>query len=172
MFRKPFKPPLLQRRPQIPQEPPREDVEVSGPPAKKRRISQGTQDEPPEATKVASSASPAATVPRKPLLSVRNSVTAADVLKQPVGDGAEGYYTVLWYASNRANFKGVVPLTSQTGASLLPRNTRHGMEMASSPSAAAVPISTTFPAGAWARRAGLRLCCRVPHCQSEARTSR
>lgn len=125
---KPFKPPTFQRRP--PPEPQTGDISF-GPPAKKRRISQDTEDNDPEATaasaKILKHKAPFKSfqVPmRKPLdLVSSNSLPPSS----PGQSTPEGYYTVLWYVSSisifgqRSYILGVISRR---------RRTRHGTEMA------------------------------------------
>lgn len=91
MFNKPFKSPLLARKPSAnqPRPPPASaPAEPSVPPSKKRRVALDDDDDPPRP-------SPAPVASRKPLLSVVN--TAPVPTKPSVdGDKAEAYFTVLW----------------------------------------------------------------------------
>ncbi|KAJ9664085.1 helicase [Coniosporium apollinis] len=94
MTYKPFKPPLLVRRPSQAPVNPSSIREAGEPPTKRRRVSNHDEeahelsDSPPRSLQ-------AVKAPRKPLLLVRNPA-AAEAAVKPAGDGIEGYYTVLW----------------------------------------------------------------------------
>lgn len=94
MTYKPFKPPLLVRRPSQALVNPSSTREAGEPPTKRRRVSNHDEeahelsDSPPRSLQ-------AVKAPRKPLLLVRNPA-AAEAAAKPAGDGIEGYYTVLW----------------------------------------------------------------------------
>lgn len=92
---KPFRPPLLSRARAV-QECIPKDVEFSEPPAKRRRISTGDEDDERVPTIVRNPTSKALQAPRKPLLVVNNTKAANDAAVKNTSHGMEGYYTVLW----------------------------------------------------------------------------
>ncbi|KAF2143506.1 uncharacterized protein K452DRAFT_269082 [Aplosporella prunicola CBS 121167] len=92
MLNKPFKSPLLARRPANVQDLRHTSPNASEPPPKKRRVSRENDAEPPTAPPKAVHVS---AVPRKPLVQVVNPAASA-LSRQADENGVEGYYTVLW----------------------------------------------------------------------------
>jgi hypothetical protein len=116
MWSKPFKPPLLkslQKTVEIRSTEPKQepalttqqsttdkpidlDLEPSPRPFKKRRLIHIIEDD--ESSQQATpTISAAVKAPRKPLITVKNPIAAAQGTG-PASDGPEGYYLVLWYA--------------------------------------------------------------------------
>ncbi|GME59002.1 SNF2-related protein [Neofusicoccum parvum] len=89
MLNRPFKSPLLTRKPSANPPPPTPSAEPSAPPTKKRRISHDNDEGPPKPALAPVAAA------RKPLLHVVNPAQP-DSTPKSSGGGAEGYYTVLW----------------------------------------------------------------------------
>ena len=91
---KPFRPPLLRKV---------DNPTVSNgtygeePQAKRRRISSDQEDEDkPAGPQLVFKKPGISSLPRKPLLAVKNPSVAAQAT-QPLDGGVEGYYNVLWY---------------------------------------------------------------------------
>ena len=91
---KPFRPPLLRKvdTPTI-----SNGTYGEEPQTKRRRISSDQEDEDKSAGPQLVFKKPGiSSLPRKPLLAVKNPSVAAQVTQPPNG-GVEGYYNVLWY---------------------------------------------------------------------------
>jgi DNA repair and recombination protein RAD54B len=106
MIGKPFKPPLLQRRPSQQQKLAESSNGFSEPPSKKRRIS---SDSDPGATIAAAAQYAALPKPpskpvktfiahRTPLQTLNNGTSTEKASKEY--NGIEAYYTVLWYVND------------------------------------------------------------------------
>lgn len=93
MLGRPFRPPLLKKVP-----PPTASVEdePSNPPAKKRRISDDGATKVSTTPQLVFKVPGISSLPRKPLLVVKNPAAAAEAAK-PLDGGVDGYYNVLWY---------------------------------------------------------------------------
>lgn len=73
------------------------DPDIEEPQAKKRRISSDQEDEAkPTGPQLVFKKPGISSLPRKPLLAVKNPAVAAQATKS-LDDGVEGYYNVLWY---------------------------------------------------------------------------
>ena len=91
---KPFRPPLLRKIDKL-----AGSVDTYGeePQAKRRRISSDQEDEDkPAGPQLVFKKPGISSLPRKPLLAVKNHSVAAQAT-QLVDGGVEGYYNVLWY---------------------------------------------------------------------------
>ena len=91
---KPFRPPLLRKV-----DNPTVSYGTYGeePQTKRRRISSDQEDEDKSAGPQLVFKKPGiSSLPRKPLLAVKNPLVAAQAT-QPLNGGVEGYYNVLWY---------------------------------------------------------------------------
>lgn len=91
---KPFRPPLLRKI-----DNPAVSTGTYGeePQTKRRRISSDQEDEDkPAGPQLVFKKPGISSLPRKPLLAVRNPSVAAQAT-QPLDGGVEGYYNVLWY---------------------------------------------------------------------------
>ncbi|KAK5163993.1 hypothetical protein LTR04_002121 [Oleoguttula sp. CCFEE 6159] len=91
MIGKPFRPPLLQRKPH----PLQADSTDNGPSTKKRRISEDEEGTSNASKKSLSQLPRVMSAPRKPLLVVKNSAAAATAFGTS-HPGVEEYYSVLW----------------------------------------------------------------------------
>ena len=96
MSSKQFRPPLLTKIEKlvVPIVPP----DVDEPQTKRRRISSDQEDNNARLTepRLVFKRPGISSIPRKPLLAVRNPAVAAEAL-DPLNGGIEGYYNVLWY---------------------------------------------------------------------------
>ncbi|KAK4694474.1 DNA repair and recombination protein RAD54B, partial [Lecanoromycetidae sp. Uapishka_2] len=93
MSGKPFRPPMLRKSGDLVES---SNTDIDTPPAKKRRISGDQED----STKLVGpqlvfKEPGISSLPRKPLLAVKNPAIAAQATK-PLDGGVEGYYNVLW----------------------------------------------------------------------------
>lgn len=100
MSRKPFRPPILRKveKPVVPAAVP----DIDEPQAKKRRINNDQEDNAnPTGPQLVFKMPGISSLPRKPLLAVKNPAVAAQATK-PLDGGVEGYYNVLWYVLSAA----------------------------------------------------------------------
>lgn len=73
------------------------NADIEEPQFKKRRISSDTEDTPkPVGPQLVFKKYGISSLPRNPLLAIKNSAVAAQATK-PLDGGVEGYYNVLWY---------------------------------------------------------------------------
>jgi hypothetical protein len=95
MWNKPFKPPLLKNVSKPPLQ--QEQCESLSPPrpAKKRKLLIHIVDDEELSPRTPIVHSSAVNAARKPLISIKNPVTAAQAVA-PASSGHEGYYIVLW----------------------------------------------------------------------------
>jgi len=95
MIGKPFKPLTITRKPSSAEQHNARTTDATEPPAKRRRVSDRSDEDVLATHAAARVVSQAPKAPRKPFLPIVNPVAAAKG-EVAISNGSEGYYTVLW----------------------------------------------------------------------------